>query len=162
MTKLKKNTHLPLSFYLSICQCTLIFPTLSFFLSLFTFAKMVLIQIRPEWSFVNLKICACDRKYAKCHTQADAHDKMGFQYISISIYIVRFHARIHCPVPCADPPSPDFVVQKPMRTRSISKYHFQYRYIFFDIRIYNRFVCKLSLSTTCFQTKSGANRHTKN
>ena len=35
-----------------------------------------------------------DRKYAKCHTKADAHDKMGFQYISISVDIVRSHARI--------------------------------------------------------------------
>ena len=34
------------------------------------------------------------RKYAKCHTKADAHDKMGFQYISISVDIVRSHARI--------------------------------------------------------------------
>ena len=40
------------------------------------------------------KICACDRKYAKCRTKADAHDKMAFQYISISVYIVRSHARI--------------------------------------------------------------------
>ena len=40
------------------------------------------------------KICACDRKYAKCHTKADAHDKMDFQYISISVCIVRSHARI--------------------------------------------------------------------
>ena len=44
--------------------------------------------------FVNLKICACDRKYAKCRTKADAHDKMDFQYISISVYIVRSHERI--------------------------------------------------------------------
>ena len=35
-----------------------------------------------------------DRKYAKCRTNADAHDKMGFQYISISVDIVRSHARI--------------------------------------------------------------------
>ena len=35
-----------------------------------------------------------DRKYAKCRTKADAHDKMGFQYISISVDIVRSHARI--------------------------------------------------------------------
>ena len=27
------------------------------------------------------------RKYAKCRTKADAHDKMGFQYISISVDI---------------------------------------------------------------------------
>ena len=34
------------------------------------------------------------RKYAKCRTKADAHDEMGFQYISISLDIVRSHARI--------------------------------------------------------------------
>ena len=54
-------------------------------------------QTRMEFKkgcFVNLKICACDRKYAKCRTKADAHDKMDFQYISISVYIVRTHARI--------------------------------------------------------------------
>ena len=53
-------------------------------------------QTRMEFRkecFVNLKNCACDRKYAKCCTKADAHDKMGFQYISISVYIVRSHAR---------------------------------------------------------------------
>ena len=27
------------------------------------------------------------RKYAKCRTKADAHDKMGFQYISLSVDI---------------------------------------------------------------------------
>ena len=35
-----------------------------------------------------------DRKYAKCRTKADAHDKMGFQYISISVDIVQSHAQI--------------------------------------------------------------------
>ena len=30
----------------------------------------------------------------QCRTKADAHDKKGFQYISISVYIVRSHARI--------------------------------------------------------------------
>ena len=35
-----------------------------------------------------------DRKYAKCRTKADEHVKMGFQYISISVDIVRSHARI--------------------------------------------------------------------
>ena len=34
------------------------------------------------------------RKYAKYRTKADAHDKMGFQYISISVDMVRSHARI--------------------------------------------------------------------
>ena len=36
-------------------------------------------QTRMEFKtecFLNLKICACDRKYAKCRTKADAHDKM--------------------------------------------------------------------------------------
>ena len=54
-------------------------------------------QTRMEFKnecFINLKICACDRKYAKCRTKADAHDKIDFQYISISVYIVRSHARI--------------------------------------------------------------------
>ena len=50
-------------------------------------------EFRKE-CFVNLKICACDRKYAKCRTKADAHDKMDFQYISISENIVRSNARI--------------------------------------------------------------------
>ena len=47
-----------------------------------------------ERMFRQFKICACDRKYAKCRTKADAHDKMDFQYISISVSIVRSHARI--------------------------------------------------------------------
>ena len=54
-------------------------------------------QTRMEFRkecFVNLNNCACDRKYAKCRSKADAHDKMVFQYISISVYIVRSHARI--------------------------------------------------------------------
>ena len=54
-------------------------------------------QTRMEFRkecFVNLKICACDRKYAKCRTKVDARDKMGFHYISISVYIVRSHAGI--------------------------------------------------------------------
>ena len=32
----------------------------------------------------------CDRKYAKCRTEADANDNMVFTCI-------------HCPDPCADP-----------------------------------------------------------
>ena len=49
-------------------------------------------QTRMEFRkecFVNLNICACDRKYAKCRTKGDAHHKMGVQYISISVYLVR-------------------------------------------------------------------------
>ena len=46
------------------------------------------------------------RKYAKCRTKADAHDKMGFQYISISVDIVRFHARIQRGDSGSGPPPP--------------------------------------------------------
>ena len=116
MTKFKKNTHISLSLSLS--------PSLSLSLSLlvdlfmhFDFSEMMCMyqslslalsiyicknvldpdQTRMEFNkecFINLKICACDRKYAKCRTKADAHDKMDFQYISISVYIVRSHAWI--------------------------------------------------------------------
>ena len=65
MTKLKKNTHLSLSLYLSIY-----------------------------------------RKYAKCRTKADAHDKMFFQYISISVDIVQSHARIQRGDRGSGPPPP--------------------------------------------------------
>ena len=47
------------------------------------------------------------RKYAKCRSKADAHDKMGFQHISISVDIVRSHARIKrgdSPPPPPPPP----------------------------------------------------------
>ena len=47
-----------------------------------------------ERMFRQFKNLSCDRKYAKCRTKADAHDKMDFQYFSISVYIVRSHARI--------------------------------------------------------------------
>ena len=93
MTKFKKNTHLSLSLYLSNCPCTLIFPKGCLSLSFSIYICKNGLDIRKE-CFVNLKICACDRKYAKCRAKADAHDKIGFQYISISVYIVRSHARI--------------------------------------------------------------------
>ena len=66
-------------------------------------------QTRMEFRkecFINIKISACDRKYAKCRTKADAHDNMGFQYISISLYIVRSHARIQRGAGGPDPPPP--------------------------------------------------------
>ena len=50
-------------------------------------------EFRKE-CFVNLKICVHAIESTQCRTKADAHDKMGFQYISISVYIVRSHARI--------------------------------------------------------------------
>ena len=75
-------------------------------------------EFRKE-CFVNLNICACDRKHAK------------HQYCRIS----------------------DFVVQKPMRTRIISKYHFQHHYIIFcEIKRDSYASASLSLSTTCFQS----------
>ena len=40
---------------------------------------------------LSLSLSPC---HAKCRTKADAHDEMGFQYISISLDIVRSHARI--------------------------------------------------------------------
>ena len=83
-----------LSMHFDFPEMMCMYQSLSLFLSLFTFAKTFWIQIRPEECFINLKNCACDRKYAKCRTKADAHDKMDFQYISISVYIVRSHARI--------------------------------------------------------------------
>ena len=108
MTKFKKNTHISLSLSLSLLvdlsmhfdfpERMCMYQSLSLSLSIYI-CKNVLDpdQTRMEFRkecFVNLKNCACDRKYAKCRTKADAHDKMGFQYISISVYIVRSHARI--------------------------------------------------------------------
>ena len=123
MTKLKKNTcfSLSLSLSLSLSTCrsvdALWFPermcmyqSLSLSLSIYI-CKNVLDpdQTRMEFRkecFVNLKYCASDRKYAKCRTKADAHDKMGFQYISISVYIVRSHARIQRGDRGSGPPPP--------------------------------------------------------
>ena len=57
--------------------------------ALVTFAKTVWIQIRPDWNSGKNVSSICDGKYAKCRTKADAHDKMGCQYISMRVYIVR-------------------------------------------------------------------------
>ena len=54
-------------------------------------------------SLLYLSIC---RKYAKCRTKADAHDKIGFQYISISVDIVRSHAQIQRGDRGSGPPPP--------------------------------------------------------
>ena len=68
--------------------------SLSLSLSLFTFVKTAWIQIRFDWNsgknVSSIKKCV----HAIESTQADAHDKMCFQYISISVYICRSHARI--------------------------------------------------------------------
>ena len=104
--ELKKNTSLSLSLSLLVDlsmhfdfpEMTCMYQSLSLSLSIYICKNgLDPDQTRMEFKkecFVNLKICACDRKYAKCHTKADAHDKMDFQYISISVYIVRSHARI--------------------------------------------------------------------
>ena len=39
-------------------------------------------EIQKEHASLSLYL-SIDRKYAKCRTKANAHDKMGFQYISI-------------------------------------------------------------------------------
>ena len=62
----KEHTHTPLSLY--ICKYGLDLDQ----------TRMI---FRIEF-FVNLKMCACGRKFAKryqlCRTKADAHDKFGF------------------------------------------------------------------------------------
>ena len=99
MTKFKKNTHLSLSLSLSTCRSVdafslkkmCMYQSLSLSLSIYI-CKNVLdpdqtrMELRKE-CFVNLKNCACDRKYAKCRTKADA----------FSVYLNKC---IHCPVPC--------------------------------------------------------------
>ena len=105
MTKFKKNTSLSLSLSLSLSmhfdfpEMMCMYQSLSLSLSIYICKNgLDPDQTRMEFKkecFVDLKICACDRKYAKCRTKADAHDKMDFQYIS--------NKCIHFPVPCADP-----------------------------------------------------------
>ena len=104
MTKFKKNTYLSLSLslslftYLPIRRCTLIFAkvcactSLSLSLSLFTFAKKRFgSRSDPngtqERMFRQFKNFVHTVESTQCRTKADAHDKMGFQYI-------------HWPVPC--------------------------------------------------------------
>ena len=82
MTRLKKNTSLSLS--LSTCRSVDalwfsrkdVHVPVSLSLSL-DGPDQIRMEFRKE-CFVNLKIWACDRKYAKCRAKADAHDKMGF------------------------------------------------------------------------------------
>ena len=88
-----------------------IYHSLSLSLSIYTCKNgfdpdQTRMEFRKE-CFVTLKICAsCDRKYAKGRTNADVHDKMGFQYISISVYIVRSHAWIQKGGRGSRPPPP--------------------------------------------------------
>ena len=107
MTKLKKNISLSLS--LSTCRSVdaLIFPkgcectslSLSFSLSIFIYIckngldpDQTRMEFRKE-CFVHLK-CTHTTERTQCRTKPDAHDKMGFQYISMRVYIVQSHAQI--------------------------------------------------------------------
>ena len=90
MMKFEKNTHLSLSLSLSLLvdlsmhfdfpEMMCMYQSLSLSLSIYICKKgLDPDQTRMEFKkecFVNLKICACNRKYAKCRTKADAHDKM--------------------------------------------------------------------------------------
>ena len=64
-------------------------------------------EFRKE-CFVNLKIKFVPDaiESTQCRTKADAHDKMVFQYISISVYIVRSHAQIQRGDRGSGPPPP--------------------------------------------------------
>ena len=94
MTKFKKNTHLSLSLFVDLSMTFEFHEMMCMYqsLSLSLFIHICKNGLDPDQTrmefrkkcFVNLKICACDRKYAKCRTKADAHDKMDFQYISIT------------------------------------------------------------------------------
>ena len=98
MTKFKKNTHTHLSLSLSLLADPPMhfdFPERmcmhqSLSLSLFTIAKTVWIQIRPEWNLgknvSQIKKIVHSIESTQCRTEADAHDRV------FSIYIGRSHA----------------------------------------------------------------------
>ena len=56
-------------------------------------SELINYEIQKEHASLSLYL-SIYRKYAKCRTRADAHDKMGFQYISKNVDIVRSHTRI--------------------------------------------------------------------
>ena len=90
MTKFKKNTLslslslsplVDLSMHFDFPERMCMYQSLSLYLHLQKYGldpDQTRMEFRKE-CFVNLKMCACHRKYAKCRTKADAHDKMGFQ-----------------------------------------------------------------------------------
>ena len=64
-------------------------------------------EIQKEHASLSLSLyLSIDRNYAKFHTKADAHDKMGFQFISMSVDIVRSNARIQREDRGSGPPPP--------------------------------------------------------
>ena len=81
----------------------------------------------------------------RCQSSDPDQIRMKFMkecFVNLNIWACdRKHAKHQC---CR---ISDFVVQKPMRTRSISKYHFQHRYmIFFEIKRDSYASASLSLS----------------
>ena len=79
-------------------------PSLSLSLSLSTFAKTVWIQIRPKWN--SGKNDSSIKKFAHAIVSSVVQMPTGFQYISISVYIGRSHARIQMGVRWPGPPPP--------------------------------------------------------
>ena len=66
-----------------------------------------MMKFKKEHASLSLSLyLSIDRKYAKCRTKANAHDKMDFKYISISVDIARSHARIQRGYRGQDPPTP--------------------------------------------------------
>ena len=102
----RTHTHLDPPMHFDFPERMCMHQSLSLSLSLFTFAKTVWIQIRPEWNSGKLKKFAHVIESTQCRTKADAHDKIGYQYISISVYIGRSHARIQRGSGGPDPPPP--------------------------------------------------------
>ena len=137
MTKFKKNTSLSLSLSLSlsICRCTLIFPKGCAYTSI----------------SLSFSIHICKNGLDQDQTRMEFR-KECFVILNIWAGDRKHTKHRYCRIS-------DFVVQKPMRTRSISKYHFQHRYmIFFEITrdSYASAIVSLSLSlslsTICFQS----------
>ena len=107
---------------------------------------------RPAFSDIWILSPLKKKKKKRCQSSDPDQIRMEFRkecFVNLNIWACdRKHAKYqYCRIS-------DFVVQKPMRTRSISKYHFQHRYmIFFGIirDSYASASLSLSLSPTCFQ-----------
>ena len=116
MTRLKKDSFLTLSplvdlsMHFDFPERMCMYQSLS--LSLLIFAKRFGSRSDPNgiperMCFVNLKICACDRKYAKCRTKADAPDKIGFLVYTLSGPMRRSGGGTGGP----DPPPPEKITK---------------------------------------------------
>ena len=95
------------------------------------------------------------RRKKRCQKSDPDQIRMEFRkeyFVNLNIWACdRKHAKHHCRIS-------DFVVQKPMRTRSISKYRFQHQYMIFFKITRNSYASAslslppLSLSLSCFQS----------